>query len=228
MASIPTQIAALGFLVEQQFDPAAELNRRAIVDDFQVICVQPAAIEKLHLHRAVRNDVPGACLDRRLRQPPLVSRGRGQNDLVTQLQDLRLGVEESVDGLDLHTLAIIQLYLGVDALEFQDFGLGQVLGGRSRRQLIGAGVAGEARQPRGLHGDLGARQRYLADIDREHSDQTKRIEKSGDDDHRRDHHDGSRDGPAHPAHEATMPRRGTEQALAVAPTDLAADVWRWH
>ena len=86
---------------------------------------------------------------------------------------------------------VLHLHFGVDVAQFDDVRLGQVLRRGVGGQLIGARVAGEAGQMRLLHGDLGAGDDQIADVDRQLGEHAQRIEigdqEDGDDaDHHRD------------------------------------------
>src|SRR6266849_7295476 len=148
--------------------------------------------------------------------------------MVIEPQHLAFGVIDPIDGFDRYALAILEHNQGADVFQLQDFGFGEILGGSTSGKFIGPRIGSEAVEPRQFHDDLGARQRNLAGIDRESRDQTERIEECCDDEDGYDRRDAGRNCKAQKTDKTTVPRRGTEHAVAVAPPDLTRRARGWR
>src|SRR3984893_9259002 len=111
---------------------------------------------------------------------PLVTRTRIQNDMVVELQQFALGVVDPVDGFDRDALPVLELHVGADVLQLQNFELSDVLGSSAGGNFVGPRVGGKAVKPRQFHDNLGAGQRDLAGINREGRNQAERVEECGD------------------------------------------------
>ena len=91
---------------------------------------------------------------------------------------LGAAVVETDLGRNVDRRSRLHFHGGVDAVQLDHVGLGEILLGRLGGQHVSPVVAGETRQPRLFHGDLGAGDHQAAELDRDLGEHPQRLERT--------------------------------------------------
>ena len=155
-------------------------------------------------------------VDHRLAEEGLQAARRFHHHVLVQRHHLGRRIIDAAARREIDGRSVLPFAGAVDALQLENAGLGHVLGDRLCGQLVGTRIAREARQPRLLHGDLGAGDHQAAEIDRQLVQHAHRVElhQRHRNHGRRDHQ--HRDGATQKTHMPAVPDRRPEHACAVA------------
>ena len=189
-------------------DIAFEPHHLAAVGNPEPVGAQ-CSVEQFDVDMFFRRHRALADIDQRLRQPGFVPAGGLQEDVLAQVQQLRLGVEQPAAGIERDVGgAVFHQNLGAQRPEIDAVRIGQVLGRGFGPDFVGSLIRRVAGHMRQFHRDLGAGNHQVSDVDRQLRQQhaERIIDRDKDDRRHRQDHGGRHRDTQHPHHPAVARR----------------------
>ena len=177
--------------------------------DFKTIGVQ-RGIRRERRDRLVGHNLAVGGVDDGFIEVHLEAGRRSDDDVVVEIENTGLTIVQAVLRRQEDRALVLGLDLGANFLQFDHVRLGDVLRGRLGVELVPALVARVAAELRPLHGDLGARDREIAQRRRDLAQETHGVEPRREHEAADNQHQAHRDRDAHDTHVPAMAKRAAE------------------